>query len=120
MLAQGVDLTSPGSTRTTPFHESESESEILNDEHPGLDLALTHRGMEAGLPRVSKFKLPFHWQGFLMILMPGLTSALHKTCFPPNTIFCSSTIAESWLAPPDYVISWKKYKQATVFSPIPL
>lgn len=104
MLAQGVDLTSPGSTRTTPFHESESE--ILNDEHPGLDLALTHRGMEAGLPRVSKFKLPFHWQGFLMILMPGLTSALHKTCFPPNTIFCSSTIAESWLA--------------TVFSPLPL
>lgn len=104
MLAQGVDLTSPGSTRTTPFHESESE--ILNDEHPGLDLALTHRGMEAGLPRVSKFKLPFHWQGFLIILMPGLTSALHKTCFPPNTIFCSSTIAESWLA--------------TVFSPLPL
>lgn len=104
MLAQGVDLTSPGSTRTTPFHESESE--ILNDEHPGLDLALTHRGMEAVLPRVSKFKLPFHWQGFLMILMPGLTSALHKTCFPPNTIFCSSTIAESWLA--------------TVFSPLPL
>lgn len=104
MLAQGVDLTSPGSTRTTPFHESESE--ILNDEHPGLDLALTHQGMEAGLPRVSKFKLPFHWQGFLIILMPGLTSALHKTCFPPNTIFCSSTIAESWLA--------------TVFSPLPL
>ena len=36
---------------------------------------------------------------------------------PPTQYFAGAPSNQSWLAPPDFVISWKKYKQATVFPP---